>query len=114
MVLESLQQLYATNTDVLAIQAVNVLLAAYLVYIALRVTLKAQKGSLAFTMRLLAYAFIAFLAHEVINIASRIPSLKWDLLQTIAETVFLAIFIYAIRQFKTTIDAYEYYIKKKK
>ncbi|MBI5159199.1 hypothetical protein HY992_03705 [Candidatus Micrarchaeota archaeon] len=114
MVFDALQEIYSTNTDVLALEAINILLALYLVYVALRVTLKAQKGSLAVTMRLLAYAFIAFLAHEIIGVVMHIPSIRWNLLQTFTETVFLAVFIYAIRQFKTTIDAYEYYIKKKK
>ncbi len=112
-ILEMLQKIYSTNTDVLFFELLNTVIAIFLVYTMLKIAVKAQKGSLAITMRLLAYAFVIFLAHEIISIVSAIPSIRWNLLYVFSETVFLAVVVYTLRQVKTSVEAYEYILKKK-
>lgn len=112
-IIEWLQKIYSTNTDVLVLELLNTAISVYLVYMMLRIAMKAQKGSLAITMRLLAYAFVVFLAHEIISIVSRIPSIRWNLLYVFTETVFLCVVIYTLNQVKTSVEAYEYVLKKK-
>lgn len=129
-ILRTLDWVYANNIDVLAMKAFNLLLAVFLVWRFLGLAVKAQKGSLSITLRLLAYAFLAFAGFEIISIIlifsgysvilAYVPllrgvatSIRWSLLASFAETVFLAAVLYAIGFLGPSLEAHSFMAKRK-
>lgn len=107
---------FFTDPITFIVSVLNFILALYLVQKMLNIAIRSQKGSMAATFRHMAYAFVAFAAVEVITIAAMVfpASFNWDMLITFAELVFLIAVIYAIRFMKSSIEAYEYLVQKKK
>ena len=108
-----LQGLYGSGMDVLILEVVNFCFAFYLIWMLFSTALK-WRGSTARTFRLLAYAFVAFAAHEAISIFGGVypESIRWELLYVFSETVFLATAIYALLSVKDSLAACNYLLKK--
>jgi len=97
-----------------ALSLLNFLLALLLSWFSTKLSSRMRGKSFSFTLSLLSIAFLIFAAHQAAIVLSPTRLLRWDVIISLSDTLFMLVLFYGLLKLGESLRAYQHIIRRKK
>jgi len=96
-----------------ALSTLNFIFSLVISWLALKLSLKMRGKTFSNTLMVLSAALLIFAVHQLTFVLNPIPNVRWDVVRALTETLFALVIFYGLIKLGTSLDAYQYILRKK-
>jgi hypothetical protein len=96
-----------------ALSLLNFVLALFLSWFSAQLSRKMHGKSFSTTLKIIALALLVFAAHQAATIFAPIKTIRWDIVLTLSDTLFILLIFYGLLKLGPSLQAYQHIIRKR-